>query len=262
MDISSNILLLITSMHEANAELSEKLMETQSALNVAFETIDTVRSHRAQVYKLYTGEEINKRLYEQTQSQLNVMAAKIIECSVFGSRAERRLLAERLRLLSRHEEKSLATHLVSHGQAIRNLFYACDTAMVTCIGKNQTSLQTYNERWQAVMEAVEALTQYRLSLTTYRQEYKTDIQLTLRRGGTLISKIRNFHYREIERPISLDLAIEQLSNSLFKLANKEVIKPAELYLDTTEISQQLISVYHQVITDSLLSLTDQGRFKA
>ncbi|GAM60463.1 hypothetical protein JCM19232_796 [Vibrio ishigakensis] len=78
----------------------------------------------------------------------------------------------------------------------------------------------------------------------------------------MISKIRNFHYREIERPISLDLAIEQLSNSLFKLANKEAIKPAELYLDTTEISQQLISVYHQVITDSLLSLTDQGRFKA
>lgn len=262
MDISSNILLLISSLHEADAELSDKLMKTQSSLNIAFESIDTVRNHRAMVYKLYTGNEIDNRAYEQIQAQLKLMASKLLDCPNIGSRAERRLLGERLRLLSRHEEKSLSSHLVSHGQAIRSLFYACDTAMVTCIGQNQSSLQTYNEQWQAVMEAVEALTQYRLSITTLREGYKQDVQLTLRQGGTLISKIRNFHYRDIDRPVSLDLAIEQLSNSLLQVANRKPIKPVALYLDTTEISQQLIGVYHQVITNSLVSLTEHGQFKA
>ncbi|ANO34533.1 hypothetical protein BCT86_02150 [Vibrio breoganii] len=254
MDISSNMLLINRAglTNALSSPFESPITQGQQAVKFVFDAIDAVRLHRSFVYEEMTGEEIDQEAYAEVKSTLFSLSNKVSNYSYLGSRPERHVLSMRLEALSQtSDEQSLSKRLVVHGQTIRLLFFCCDCAVLRSLKGQELSMTRYNEQWQTLMDTVDALTQYRICISSVVQNGLRNPKLLVGRASNLLNKAKRFQDQGFSNQYTLDEAIARLADSMHDLTKGEAISAPLLYLDTSFMSFELIKVYKQIVRDQL-----------
>ncbi|CAM2901530.1 hypothetical protein [Vibrio rarus] len=265
MDISSNMLLI---KHNSTRKALNPSITTLSqgfqTIQLVFSLIEAVRLHRSLMYKRLTQQKVDAIAIAKAKDTLNTLSNRVAAYPYLGSGPERRILAIRLhQLIQNDHQQSLSKHLVLHGQVIRLLFFCCDCAVLMSLKGMKLSMVEYNHQWQGLLDILDALTQYRISIGSAIQNGLRNPKLMVGRAHNLVSKIRRFDKTGFSNQQSLNTLTEQLTHSVHCLvygqtptlsqnpASSKEITISTLYCDTSELSLQIFKVYKQVIKHQL-----------
>lgn len=233
-----------------------RFKQCHQSIEYLFLTIDLVRSHRAYLYKRMSGHNIEQQDYEAIQQGLLTLSKQATKHPPLGSLAQRRLLSAQLKALTLgNKGKSLTKHLIEHGQILRTLLFHCDDALMKSL--NGRINGNYNEYWQTIMSAVDALTQYRLAMLIEPAQFTQVNQLLISRGNQLLSKIQRLRKCRLSQNTQLQEVSEHLVLTLKALGKSEAVSPCVLYLDTQLISQEIHSLYYCMIEETLETYAEQ-----
>ncbi|MFB9136776.1 hypothetical protein [Vibrio olivae] len=237
-DVSA--LLFTSSKHD--------IMKYQGSINQLTQAIEYVRHHRALTHAALSGEAYSRKALNHLQGNLKRSAEDIVKNRVIGKKVDRIALKNHmLHLVDSIGELSLPKSLVVHGKVIREMIFQIDEQMLTAMTKaNKLNMAgDYNDQWQSVMSAVEALTQYRLSIVAMHLDPRDDMLVNraklLHKKMVKVSSCYQGYHRKLE-----ECMIELEHYTKIENMESSVEFQQHLYGLCSEISASLIEVYKQI----------------
>ncbi|GAD90303.1 hypothetical protein VHA01S_039_00230 [Vibrio halioticoli NBRC 102217] len=254
MDISSRMFLAKQSKltQTFTSPFKSSLLQGKQSIDFVLYAIETVRQHRSYLYEKVVGDKIDAKRISNVKERLNKISNDILDYSYLGSRTERRILSRRLDELSQNSEQlSFAKQLVAHGQVIRLLMFCCDSAVLRSINTEDENLKEYNSQWQSLLDTVDALTQYRICISSVIEHGLRNPKLLLGRANNLLRKIQRYQDLTSNTEHNLAKVAAQLENSINTATNKTSVSTSLMYQDTKDISHELITLYKQIVYGQL-----------
>ncbi|MPW36401.1 hypothetical protein [Vibrio sp. B1Z05] len=252
MDISSRMFLAKQSKltQTLTSPFKSSLLQGKQSIDFVLDALEVVRLHRSYIYKKAIGDKINAKRASRVNERLGKISNDILDYSYLGSRTERRILSRRLdELIQNSEPLPFAKQLVAHGQVIRLLMFCCDSAVLRSINTEDCSLQEYNSQWQSLLDTVDALTQYRICISSVIEHGLRNPKLLLGRANNLLRKVQRCQELTLNTEHNLAKLAAQLQHSINTVASKTSVPTSLMYQDTSDISQELIAVYKKIVYD-------------
>ncbi len=232
------------------------IMKYQVSVSLLTQAIEYVRQHRALTHAALSGEAYDRKQLVNVQSHLHHCAAEILKSRVIGKKVDRISLQNQMtHLVDSTGELTLTKSLVVHGKVIRQLIFQIDEQMLTAMTQaNKLDLAgEYNDQWQSIMSAVDALTQYRLAIVAMHVEPRDEVLVT--RAKMLYSKLMKVSYLYKGYHPNLEACLMSLEKHT-KAENLKlsVARQQELYALCSEISAAVIEVYRQTTEHTCLKV--------
>ncbi len=228
------------------ASAKQDILKFQASVTLLTETIGHVRQHRALMHAALSAEFFDRDALNRVQHALASCASEISKSRVIGKKIDRiALKAQLTHLVDSAGQLALAKSLVVHGKVIRQLIYQIDEQMLAAMTKtNKLHLAgEYNESWQRIMSAIDALTQYRLAIVAMHIEPRAsrldECAKTLYAKLLKVGHSYNSYHPQLEQCIArLEICTKQAS---FVADQQQA-----LYLLCSDTSAALIDIYKQI----------------
>ncbi len=228
------------------------LLKHQTAIVMLVDTIGLVRQHRAYTHQFlfHQQEAIQEGIPDKIahlDQQLSKQAVRLSNNRYIGDSIERISLRHKLiQLTGNYKQCSVANNLVVHGKVIRQLIYQIDSQMIISLDKaGQLEFAgDYNDQWQSVMSAIEALTLYRLDIMAMNMGLKP--ALLAKQASLLHAKLVNVAKIYVDFHPDLNDCIGHLSQHLTE-HEPSLEYQDKMFMLSSEISAALIDVYKTII---------------
>ncbi|WP_070967271.1 hypothetical protein [Vibrio sonorensis] len=244
-----SVLVLIALFHfskqrQTNLKRKFQLLVSLRAL------LQLCREHRNVTHKAISTEKFDESKVTLLQDNIRLQCQVLMSTAQFENRPMYRILGLKLHSLSKNwTEQTVARNQVIHGKAIRHCLFLMDEVVLAWLieaGREELS-DEYHLNWQIVLEAMEAVTQLRISFQDFEHH-----------DGLLRSK---FYSDRMRRKINqlavicpLTVASPNCSANLATLSkitsqDSLTISRDELYQLTTDISLTICQVYDQMLNN-------------
>lgn len=234
----------------------QDITKYQTSISLLTQAIECVRQHRALTHAALSGEEYDRKALLSVQASLHHCAVEILKNRVIGKKVDRITLQNQmLYLVDSIGELTLTKSLVVHGKVIRQLIFQIDEQMLTSMTHaNKLELAgEYNDQWQSIMSAIDALTQYRLAIVAMHIEPRDNVLIG--RANILYRKLMKVSYLYKGYHSELESCLFGLEKHTQPESRKlSVARQQELYLLCSEISAALIDVYRQTTEHTCLKV--------